>query len=87
MRKMSDREKERYEDLFRFCHIMFALIFVGGLFFMLGFIGNVDYCTEMGIECEVGFPHLLGSALLMIFGFVGYKVTTYLQRGTFNRYD
>ena len=64
-----------------------ALIAFGGLFFLLGFIGNVDYCTEMGIECEVGFPHLLGSALLMIFGFAGYKVTTYLQRGTFNRYD
>lgn len=64
---------------FKICHILFALMLIVGLFLMVGFIGNVDYCTEMGIESEVGLPHLIGSALLMIAGFAGYKITTHIQ--------
>ena len=73
--------RKTLDNIFKACHVLFALMFIAGLFFMVGFIGNVDYCTEMGIESEIGFPQLFGSALLMLAGFAGYKITTHIQEG------
>ena len=37
----------------------------------------------MGVESEVGLTHLLGSALLMIGGTVGYKIISIIERKAF----
>ena len=69
--------------IYKIGHVLFAVMGVVGLIFLIGFIGNVDHCTELGTESEVGLPHLLGSTLLMAGGVIGYKVISSIERKAF----
>lgn len=76
-------KKKTLMTIYKIGHVLFAVMGVVGLIFLIGFIGNVDRCTEMGVESEVGLPHLLGSALLMVGGAVGYKIISIIERKAF----
>ena len=56
-----------------------VIIACAGMFCLVGFIGNVDYCTELGIECEIGLPHLLISSAALLSGIFGYKIVGKLE--------
>lgn len=54
--------------------ILCVITACAGLFCLVGFIGNVDYCTEIGAESEVGLPHLLISSAVFVAGIIAYKI-------------
>lgn len=75
--------KKTLTTLYKVGHVLFAIMAIVGLITLVGFIGNVDHCTELGTESEVGLPHLLGSTLLMAGGVIGYKVISTIKRKAF----
>lgn len=75
--------KKTLTTLYKVGHVLFAIMAIVGLIMLVGFIGNVDHCTELGTESEVGLPHLLGSTLLMAGGVIGYKIISAIERKAF----
>lgn len=75
--------KKMLTTLYKVGHVLFAIMAIVGLIMLVGFIGNVDHCTELGTESEVGLPHLLGSTLLMAGGVIGYKVISSIEGKAF----
>ena len=75
--------KKTLTTLYKVGHVLFAIMAIVGLIMLVGFIGNVDRCTELGTESEVGLPHLLGSTLLMAGGVIGYKIISAIERKAF----
>ena len=75
--------KKTLTTLYKVGHVLFAIMAIVGLRMLVGFIGNVDHCSELGTEIEVGLPHLLGSTLLMAGGVIGYKIISAIERKAF----
>ena len=66
---------------FKVIRAIFVITACIGLFFLVGYIGNVDYCTEIGIESVVGLKHLLTASGVFLLGVIGYKIVKRLERG------
>ena len=71
-------KKEYRRIVFKIIKIICIILACGGMFCLLGFIGNVDHCTELGIESEVGLPHLLISTAVFMTGVISYKIAAKL---------
>ena len=54
--------------------IICVIISCVGIFCLLGFIGNVDYCTETGTECNITLSHLIISTVVFISGIIAYRI-------------
>ena len=67
--------------VYRIIRIIFVITACIGLFFLVGYIGNVDYCAEIGIESVVGLKHLLTASGVFLLGVIGYKIVKRLERG------
>lgn len=66
--------------VYRIIRVIFVITACIGLFFLVGYIGNVDYCTEQGIECEIELPHLIISAAVFVTGIICYKIAAKLVK-------
>lgn len=71
-------KKEHKQLAGKIVKILCVILACGGLFCLVGFIGNVDYCTEQGIECEIELPHLIISAAVFVTGIISYKIAAKL---------
>lgn len=67
--------------VYRIIRVIFVITACIGLFFLVGYIGNVDYCAEIGIESVVGLKHLLTASGVFLLGVIGYKIVKRLERG------
>ena len=71
-------KKEHRRLTLKIAKIFCVILACAGLFCLVGFIGNVDYCTEQGIECDIELPHLIISAAVFVTGIICYKIAAKL---------